>query len=194
VSTQSAVTVPRAAIQNLGARQVVFVAADQPGVFVQREVAVGPEANGLVPIYSGVSPGERVVTEGSFLLRAESIKLNPTQPQSPTNPSHTESQAATPQAKAQTKPTDSVQSVTVKVTSKGFQPDQFKLRAGIPARLTFVREVEVTCATEVMLPDLKIKRDLPLNEPVVIEFTPEKKGELPFSCGMNMVRGKIIVQ
>src|SRR5438105_7878395 len=84
-SEQRAAVVPRAAIQNVGARQVVFVAANQPGVFIQREVTVGPEANGLVPIYSGVSPGERVVTDGSFLLRAESLKLNPTQPQSETS-------------------------------------------------------------------------------------------------------------
>lgn len=186
MSEQQAVVVPRAAIQNLGARQVVFVAATQPGVFVQREVAVGPEANGGVAIYSGVSPGERVVTEGSFLLRAESLKLNPTQPQ-------TETRANDPETR-EAKPAGSIQAVTVKVTAKGFQPEQFKLRLGVPARLTFVREVEVTCATEIVLPALDIKRELPYKEPVVVEFTPQKKGEMSFSCGMNMVRGKIIVQ
>lgn len=76
---QRTVVVPHAAIQSIGTKQVVFVAASQPGVFVQRDVTVGPESNGLVPIYSGVSAGERVVTEGSFLLRAESLKRNPAQ-------------------------------------------------------------------------------------------------------------------
>jgi RND family efflux transporter MFP subunit len=193
-SGQATAVVPRAAIQNIGARQVVFVAAEQPGVFIQREVTVGPEANGLVPIYRGVSPGERVVTEGSFLLRAESLKLNPTQPQSETSASTPERHEAIPESKPQTKPADSVQSVTVRVTAKGFQPEQFKLKVGVPARITFVREVEVTCATEIVLPDFNIKRNLPYNEPVVVEITPQKKGESPFSCGMNMVRGKIIVQ
>ncbi|HKP12750.1 MAG TPA: efflux RND transporter periplasmic adaptor subunit, partial [Blastocatellia bacterium] len=191
---QPAAVVPRAAIQNVGARQVVFVAADQPGVFVQREVTVGPEANGMVPIYSGVSPGERVVTEGSFLLRAESLKLNPTQPQGEPGARNPEAHEAMPQMKAQTNPTEPVQSVTVRVTAKGFQPEQFKLKVGVPARITFVREVEVTCATEVAFPDLKIKRELPFNEPVDVEFTPQKKGEIPFSCGMNMVRGRIVVR
>ena len=76
---QRAVVVPRAAVQSIGAKQVVFVGTSQPGVFVQREVTIGPESNGLVPIYGGVSAGERVVTEGSFLLRAESLKRNPVQ-------------------------------------------------------------------------------------------------------------------
>jgi membrane fusion protein, heavy metal efflux system len=193
-SEQRAAVVSRAAIQNIGARQVVFVAADQPGIFIQREVTVGPEANGLVPIYRGVSPGERVVTEGSFLLRAESLKLNPTQPQSEASASPPAWREAQPQSKPQTKPADSVQSVTVRVTAKGFQPEQFKLKVGVLARITLVREVEVTCATEVVFPDFNIKRELPYNEPVVVEITPQKKGEVPFSCGMNMVRGKIIVQ
>jgi len=35
---------------------------------------------------------------------------------------------------------------------------------------------------------------LPLNEPVVVEFTPEKKGEFAFTCGMGMLKGQIIVQ
>jgi cobalt-zinc-cadmium efflux system membrane fusion protein len=78
-SDQPVVVIPRAALQVIGTKQVVFVATDRPGTFVQREVVTGSEANGLVPIYSGVKAGERVVTEGSFLLRAESLKINPAQ-------------------------------------------------------------------------------------------------------------------
>jgi plastocyanin domain-containing protein len=29
---------------------------------------------------------------------------------------------------------------------------------------------------------------------VVVEFTPSKTGEFKFACGMDMLRGKIIVQ
>jgi len=29
---------------------------------------------------------------------------------------------------------------------------------------------------------------------VVIEFTPEKSGNLAFACGMNMLHGTIVVQ
>ena len=98
------------------------------------------------------------------------------------------------QKKSGAKQKDRVQSVTVTLTEKGYQPASFKLRRGVPARITFVRQVEVTCATEIVLPDYGIKRELPLGEPVVVEFTPDKKGEFSFACGMNMVRGKLIVR
>jgi hypothetical protein len=63
----------------IGAKQVIFVATNQPGVFAQREVRAGQESNGVVPIYTGLDAGERVVTDGSFLLRAESLKLDSSQ-------------------------------------------------------------------------------------------------------------------
>lgn len=73
---QSVVSVPTGAIQVLGAKQVVFVEMNQPGLFAQREVSTGQESNGRVPLYAGLNIGERIVTEGSFLLRAESLRLN----------------------------------------------------------------------------------------------------------------------
>jgi len=38
-----------------------------------------------------------------------------------------------------------------------------------------------------------IKRELPFNQPVTVEFIPAKAGEFKFACGMDMLRGKIIV-
>jgi RND family efflux transporter MFP subunit len=200
-SGQSAVVVPREAVQSIGTKQVVFVATDRHGVFVQREVSVGPQTNGLLTVYSGVNPGERVVTEGSFLLRAESLKLNPGQStssniplaQQPTEaPRGQPSQTHQPPADAggETKQ----QSVNVAITKDGFTPSSFTVRKNIPVRLTFIRKVEVTCTTDVVIPDYDIKRELPLNEPVVVEFTPEKAGTISFACGMNMQRGKIVVK
>ena len=88
---------------------------------------------------------------------------------------------------------EGAQTATVEVTSKGFEPESLKLKAGVPAKVTFVRKTDETCAKEVVMKDYKIKRDLPLNQPVVVEFTP-KKGELTFACGMNMLKGKLIVE
>jgi plastocyanin domain-containing protein len=58
------------------------------------------------------------------------------------------------------------------VTVKGYEPAKLTLRAGQPARITFVRTTDKTCGTEVVFPSLNIRRPLPLNEPVVIDFTP----------------------
>jgi plastocyanin domain-containing protein len=46
----------------------------------------------------------------------------------------------------------------------------------------------------VVFPAFNVKRALPLNEPVVIEFTPSKAGEVAFACGMGMLKGIIVVQ
>jgi RND family efflux transporter MFP subunit len=198
---QPAAVVPRNAVQSIGTKQVIFVATDQQGVFVQRDVSVGPETSGLLTTYSGVSVGERVVTDGSFLLRAESLKLNPGQSTSsnvqPTQqriePRRNES-AQAQQPSVTSSPIPKVQAFNVAVTRDGFTPSSFKVHKNIPVRLTFVRKVELTCATDVVIPDYDIKRDLPLNEPVVVEFTPEKAGTITFACGMNMQRGKIVVR
>jgi plastocyanin domain-containing protein len=50
-----------------------------------------------------------------------------------------------------------------------------------------------TCATAVVFPSLKIRRDLPLKQPVAIDFTPST-GEIQFACGMNMFKGTIVVR
>ncbi len=88
----------------------------------------------------------------------------------------------------------SIQSATVTLTDKGYQPASLKLRRGVPARITFVRRIEETCGKEIAIPAHNISRALPLNEPVVVEFTPDKAGEFNFTCGMGMLRGTVIVQ
>ena len=73
----TAPTVPASAVQNLGNRQVVFLATPDPNTFVMRPVRLGAESNGRYPVLEGLFVGDRVVTEGSFMLRAEWLKLNP---------------------------------------------------------------------------------------------------------------------
>ena len=41
--------------------------------------------------------------------------------------------------------------------------------------------------------DYWIARDLPAHQTTPIEFTPSKAGEFTFTCGMNMLRGKLVV-
>jgi len=72
------VVVPRAAVQTIGERQVVFIPdPDEEGKFVPRTVQVGPARGEFATMRSGVEPGEVVVTEGSFFLRAEMLRNAP---------------------------------------------------------------------------------------------------------------------
>lgn len=89
---------------------------------------------------------------------------------------------------------DGVQTAEVTVGSGGFDPKVIRLQAGVPARLAFTRTTDPTCATEVQIPAFGIdKTALPLNEEVVIAFTPEEAGTFSFSCGMDMMRGTLVV-
>lgn len=77
VAEKTVPTVPSSAVQIINNRQVVFLATEQPNVFTIRPVRLGAETEGKYVVLEGLSVGDRVVTEGSFLLRAEFIKLNP---------------------------------------------------------------------------------------------------------------------
>jgi len=70
--------IPGDAVQTIGNQQVVFVASEKPNEFALRPVRLGPETNGFYPVLEGVSLGDRIVTEGSFMLRAEWLKTHPT--------------------------------------------------------------------------------------------------------------------
>lgn len=74
VAERTVPVVARSAVQNVNGQDVVFVATDRTGVFIVRPVRLGKETNGQVPVVEGLNVGDRVVTEGSFLLRAELLK------------------------------------------------------------------------------------------------------------------------
>jgi membrane fusion protein, heavy metal efflux system len=182
----SVLSVSKDAVQSVGDRQVVYLSwATDPTKFVEREVRLGRPLGDRVEVLAGLSAGDSVVSNGSFFVRAEAERLGLRSAQSPT--------PAAPPAGAQAG-ASRIQDAKILVIEKGFEPDKVTLRAGAPVRLTFVRTTDKTCGTEVVFPSLNIKRALPLNEPVAIEFTPAKTGEIAFACGMNMLKGVLIVQ
>lgn len=67
---------PRSAVQNVGDRTVVYLADPaQPGRFTERTVRLGDVSGEQVTVLEGVHAGDTVVTEGSFLVRAERERL-----------------------------------------------------------------------------------------------------------------------
>ena len=89
---------------------------------------------------------------------------------------------------------DGVQTVEIEAGRMGYKPREIQLQAGVPARLVFTRTVEDDCSSQITVPAYDIAAtDLPLNEPVAIEFTPTDAGEVEFVCGMDMQRGTIAI-
>ncbi|MDT7806301.1 MAG: hypothetical protein QOJ70_114 [Acidobacteriota bacterium] len=83
----------------------------------------------------------------------------------------------------------------VNITVKGgYQPSSIVVRAGRPLRLNFTRRESTPCGEEVVLPEFGKRAHLPENKTVPVEVTPQEPGEYEFTCGMNMYRGKLIVE
>ena len=189
-ATSQVVTIPRSAVQTVGNRQVVYITnPSETGKFVEREVRLGDASGDQVEVVSGVKRGDQLVSKGSFFLRAERerLGLGSAAESSHTPVSGRSESAGSAQGAA-------VQTARITVGEQGFEPSRMTLHAGGPARLTFVRTSDKTCATAVVFPSLHLRRELPLNQPVEIPLPPQKTGELQFVCGVNMLRGAVVVQ
>lgn len=75
----------------------------------------------------------------------------------------------------------------------GYTPDSIEIKRGRPVALAFLRTDPSSCLEEVVIPGFRIRKRLPLGKEVVFNLNPQETGEFPFSCGMNMYHGKIIV-
>jgi len=66
------VAVPEDAVQQVAGGPAVFVPVKgEPNTFAKRPVTVGRPVGGMVPVLSGLAPGEEFVSRGSFVLKAE---------------------------------------------------------------------------------------------------------------------------
>ena len=83
----------------------------------------------------------------------------------------------------------------IKVTVKGgYSPDVIVVKKDVPVRLNFYRDETSSCSEQIVFGDFGIAKNLPAFKTTSIEFTPDRAGEFTFACGMNMLRGKLIVE
>lgn len=80
------------------------------------------------------------------------------------------------------------------VSRDGFTPEEVTFQKGQPLKLAFFRADTENCAEEVIFKELNIKKKLPLGEIVLIDIPTAKAGEINFACGMNMYKGKIVIE
>ena len=88
---------------------------------------------------------------------------------------------------------EGTQEIRVRVKG-GYEPDVIVVEKGRPVRLNFYRDETAACSDTVVFGDFGIARPLPAFRTTAVEFTPERTGEFTFTCGMNMMRGKLIVE
>lgn len=79
------------------------------------------------------------------------------------------------------------------VVDGGYSPNTVRARKGERIRLVFDRKDDSSCSEEVVIPQFNIKRFLPTGRRTAIEVIPVAAGRIPFTCGMGMLRGTILV-
>ena len=82
----------------------------------------------------------------------------------------------------------------IRADENGFTPTSVAVKKGAPASLVFTRTSDETCAKEVVFPEIKLKKDLPLNTPVTVDVPSGDARTLTFQCGMGMFKGKVVIQ
>ncbi len=70
---QSVLSVPRAAVQQVGSRTVAFV-VQGPRRFEPRDVTLGQGSSEYIQVLTGVVAGDEVVTQGSYALKSEYLR------------------------------------------------------------------------------------------------------------------------
>lgn len=86
-----------------------------------------------------------------------------------------------------------IQEVAITVKG-GYSPETIEVAQGKPVRLKFYRDETSSCSEELIFSEFKLRRDLPAFQTTVIDITPTKAGTFEFTCGMNMLRGKLVVR
>uniref|UniRef100_A0A7C4M2D2 HMA domain-containing protein n=1 Tax=candidate division CPR3 bacterium TaxID=2268181 RepID=A0A7C4M2D2_UNCC3 len=83
---------------------------------------------------------------------------------------------------------DGIQVAKMKEDSRGYSPDRFIVKKGIPVRWVIDAQNIYSCAGNIVAPKLDLVKDLKQGENV-IEFTPSDIGEIYFTCAMGMYGG-----
>jgi plastocyanin domain-containing protein len=91
-------------------------------------------------------------------------------------------------------PSDGRPEIAIRVDADGYHPAEANAPAGRPVRLVFTRTTDEGCGQQVVFPELGIRRDLPLNEPVAVDIEMPASGRVSFTCGMAMYQGAVVAR
>lgn len=84
------------------------------------------------------------------------------------------------------------QIINTSANSRGYDPNVFIIEKGKPVNWVISGDAVNSCNNEILIPELNISQEIKAGYNI-IKFTPEKEGELRFSCWMGMLGGKFLV-
>lgn len=104
------------------------------------------------------------------------------------------SEAVQKEVLAQTaKQNDGYQEVDIIVGQNSYTPEEVTVKTGMPVKMNFKKATNGGCLSSIVIPDFAIRQVLKKGI-TRVEFTPNKPGKYPFTCGMGMFGGYINVE
>ena len=84
---------------------------------------------------------------------------------------------------------------TIEITAgdRGFAPSRVEVKPGEAVTLRFTRTTSNRCLNAVVLPDLDIRKEMPLDKPVEVPVTAPSAGSITYRCGMGIYQGNVVV-
>jgi len=80
------------------------------------------------------------------------------------------------------------------IVQGAYFPNVINAKVDMPVRINFMRQEDSECSRFVVFSDFQIRKELPENKKVIVEFTPKKIGAYAFTCDMGMYQGKLIIK
>ena len=79
-------------------------------------------------------------------------------------------------------------------SAAGYSPNVISVKQGVPLRINITTDGSAGCARQIVFPTQNIYKLLPVKGTTTVEFTPNKSGQLSFSCAMGMYGGMLLVE
>lgn len=86
-------------------------------------------------------------------------------------------------------PAGAVQRVTIEVSNRGYTPDYFQVKMGVPVELKLKTNKSYSCANAFTMKAFDIFTQLQPVDEETFTFTPDKIGKFTFACSMGMYTG-----
>jgi sulfite exporter TauE/SafE len=192
-----------------GFTQAMQLYAVSTGSFTQGALIMGVFALGTAPGLLGVG-GLASVVKGIFAKRFFKFsgilviflalfnisngynltgwQLPANDKQQETSNNKTNGQATDPNVKME----NNMQVVNMTESSRGYTPNKFTIKKGVPVKWVIDAKDPYSCASSLVVSSLNIRKTLQAGSNV-IEFTPTKTGKIAFSCAMGMYTGSFNV-
>lgn len=87
-----------------------------------------------------------------------------------------------------------VQKATVLIEDAKYNPATIRVKRGQPVELTFTGGKELGCGGTVVFKSLNQTKKVETGKSVTFAFTPDKAGDIRFTCDMDMFDGKVVVE